>query len=512
MRILSATAVAMVATLAVAQSPLTTTYLNNNGGSVGGGVYYDLTVTTPAGVTITGLDVNVSGSGSIEVWGILGGTRTGNQTNQTAWSLLSGGTVSGGIAGAATPVTGLTPIALPSGTHGIALKAVGVSHNYTNGNGANQTVSTAELTLNAGEASNTAFVAPLFTPRVPNTTITYSNGTSGTLASRVAYGTGCIRCLTSIYENFATAAAFDLNGAAVAHLLGAVVVPGTTPFTAPGAGAVALALADNSEIRITLGNPFPLPCGGVATQLQVCSNGFVSTASNGIGSTPSVPAMLSATNTGWWCWHDFDPAAGGQVLHEIVGTEDVITWNNVPDAGGVGTNTWQIAFGNGGSVEWRFQSMSATGRTGFLLGYSPGGPSVDPGSTDFSALLSTQLCCADMVPLTLAASARPVIGTNVGMITSNIPAGSAFGAIFYGFSRFDPGLAIPILPGCVQHNELLFSDLFFAPAATRTTNTPMLNPVMNFLGLVIQAQAAVYTGGNPFVLTSNGVALTLGNL
>jgi hypothetical protein len=65
MRIHSAAAVAMVATLAVAQSPLTTTYLNNNGGSVGGGVYYDLTVTTPAGITITGLDVNVSGSGSV---------------------------------------------------------------------------------------------------------------------------------------------------------------------------------------------------------------------------------------------------------------------------------------------------------------------------------------------------------------------------------------------------------------------------------------------------------------
>jgi hypothetical protein len=222
--------------------------------------------------------------------------------------------------------------------------------------------------------------------------------------------------------------------------------------------------------------------------------------------------MLAAANAGWWCWHDFTPGASGQVFHQTVGTEDVITWNNVPDFSGGGFSTWQIAFGINGSVEWRFASMSATGGTGYVLGYSPGGPSADPGNTDFSTFAPTQLCCTDTLPLQLAASARPVIGTNVSMVTTNIPVGSAFGAVFYGFTQFDPGIAIPFLPGCVQHNELLFSHTFFAPATTHTSNTPMLNPVMNFPGLVIQAQSAVYTGGNPFVLTSNGVSLTLNPL
>jgi len=51
---------------------------------------------------------------------------------------------------------------------------------------------------------------------------------------------------------------------------------------------VNLNLSDDAETTITLGNPFPLHCGGTATTLAVCSNGFVSTASNGVGHNPSV--------------------------------------------------------------------------------------------------------------------------------------------------------------------------------------------------------------------------------
>ena len=60
-----------------AQSPLTTTFANNNGGSVGGGVYFDLNVTAAGGITITGLDLNLTGTGSVEVY-TLPGTRLGN--------------------------------------------------------------------------------------------------------------------------------------------------------------------------------------------------------------------------------------------------------------------------------------------------------------------------------------------------------------------------------------------------------------------------------------------------
>jgi len=53
--------------LLLAQSPLTTTYANNNGGSPGGSVYFDLTLNT--GIAITQLDTNTSGlSGTLDLY------------------------------------------------------------------------------------------------------------------------------------------------------------------------------------------------------------------------------------------------------------------------------------------------------------------------------------------------------------------------------------------------------------------------------------------------------------
>src|SRR5204863_3890669 len=126
-------------------------------------------------------------------------------------TLGGSGTVTG-TAGAVTPVVGLPPIPLAPGTYGIAFEAVGVSHNYTNGTGTNQTYSTPELTLNAGEASNAAFVGPLFSPRVVNGTFNYSLGTSGTVAVASRYGNSCYSCSASIYDDRTAAPTTLLNG------------------------------------------------------------------------------------------------------------------------------------------------------------------------------------------------------------------------------------------------------------------------------------------------------------
>jgi hypothetical protein len=89
----------LVATTTLAQSPLTTTFANNNGGSVGGGIYFDLLVTNPAGITINAMDLNVTGTGSVEVY-TTPLTRVGNQTNPGVWTLVSSGAVNGGVSGA----------------------------------------------------------------------------------------------------------------------------------------------------------------------------------------------------------------------------------------------------------------------------------------------------------------------------------------------------------------------------------------------------------------------------
>ena len=52
-----------------AQSPLTTTFMNNNANAVGGMVFFDLDVTEPAGIQIFNLDINTTAaSGAVDVY------------------------------------------------------------------------------------------------------------------------------------------------------------------------------------------------------------------------------------------------------------------------------------------------------------------------------------------------------------------------------------------------------------------------------------------------------------
>ncbi len=152
-----------------------TTYQNNNQGNPGGAVYFDVTVTGPGSVNVTGLEANyniIAGTTvGMEMW-TTPGTSLGNEGNPAVWTMvavddalaLSAGT------GMPTAITFTSPATLPPGTTGVALIAIGASHAYTNGTGTNQQ----ELSMNGqiqvdlGGASNFPFAAPLFSPRVWN--------------------------------------------------------------------------------------------------------------------------------------------------------------------------------------------------------------------------------------------------------------------------------------------------------------------------------------------------------
>ena len=507
--------------IAAAQSPLTTTFATNNAGSVGGNVYFDLTASVP--LTIIGLDLDFTSgagtAGSVEVY-TCPATRVGNQTLTSAWTLVSTGTAT--AAGSSIPTAvAITPFALPVGTVGVALKAINLAHAYTNGTGSNQTASTLELTLAAGEASNVPFTAPLFTPRVVNCNIHYAIGT-GTTATVSSYGAGCVDGFASFYESFATAPAFDLSNSALSLLsLGPnyIAVLGLTGFLAPSPGATALPLTDDSETTVTLAAPFPFP-GGSTTTLTVCSNGFVSVATgNGIGFTPAVATMLGAAETAWWSWHDYLPSGtgpAGQVLFEQRGALALVTWNAVADFGVIGSaSTWQMQFDTStGSVHLAWQSMSGTGN-GHLVGYSPGGPSRDPGSRDLSAAVSAPFLTgvADVVPLHLAATSRPVTGTTCTLTTTNIPGGTPFGAVLFGAVQFVPGIDLTSIgmPGCFRHTDGQVSLLFFPAGASHTLGVPI--PAATPIGLQAFAQSATFSPPlTPLgFISANAVALTVGN-
>ena len=519
--ILSSLAIASLSTIAVAQSPLTTLFASNNSGSVGGGVYFDVTVNVPL-ITITQVDLNLisaaSTVGTIDVYTI-SGSRTANQTNQALWTGPSalGSAITAAGNNVPSVCTLSTPIVLSAGNWGIAFKANGVAHSYTNGTGANQTYSNAELSLAAGEASNLAFAAPLFTPRVVNCALHYSVGGSGTLlATATNNGQGCVSSFGSFYENFTAAASFDLSNTGMQLVNtgnGYLALPSTTAFVPPSGTATNLALGDDTETTVTLASTFNYPGGSTGT-LTVCSNGYVSTATgNGTGFTPAVATMLNFANAAWGGWHDYLPNATNNVMFDQVGGVAIVTWNGVPDFGNAVPNTWQIQFNTTtGTVDFVWQQMSLGG-AGHLVFFSPAGASVDPGNRDISATLpgTFQTGAADILPLSLTSSPRPIINTSINMDVGNIPAGSPFGAILVGFSNPGTDLTNIGMAGCTRYSDGLVSLLFVGPGST--ASVPFAVP--GLVGLVLETQAVVYAPAANLTLlgaiASNGRTLTCGD-
>jgi len=500
-----------VACQAPQPNQLVTTYANNNGGAVGGGVYFDLVINVP--LTITQAFGNVTGTGSVNVLAVAGGRTAANMVNRSAWTLLGSGTVTGAVAGAVTPVVGLPPIPLAPGTYGIAFEAVGVSHNYTNGTGTNQTYSTPEMTLNAGEASNAAFVAPLFTPRVVNGTFNYSLGTSGTVAVQQQYGNSCYSCNASIYDNRA-AATTALNGQNLQFAAsgGGYVVTHAGSYAAPGGGAVALALTDDSEVTMA----------GALGSYTVCSNGYISAATgNGTAFTPSTATLLNGPQTAFYLWHDYNPAIAGSgpVVYELVGGVDTFTWNGVWDFGGTSAanaNTIQFRYYPGGNVELSIVTMSGLGN-GLLAGYSPGGANTDPGTTDLTTLTSVTLCATDTTGIALGASARPLSGSTINLNTSNVPAAATLSILLVNFSAVIPGIELSGngMPNCYQNIALLGAVTLAVNIGNGSWSQPFGIPAgASYLGTNVFGQtAALVPGANAFGATSsNGLRLTVGNL
>ena len=525
MRIQLVLGVLLAAASLQAQSPLTTLFANNNSGGVGGCVLFDLTVNVP--IALTSIDVNVNTplgvAASLDVY-TCPTTYLGNETNSVAWTLVgSASTAATGALNTPTNMVLTSPVILTPGTYGIQLKANGFGHAYTNGNGTNQTYTNAELTLSAGAAQNTQYTAP-FTPRVFNGAL-YYNVSGGNYAAASSFGAGCVRSLASFYENFSAAASFDLSGTALTMVntgTGYTVLPGLSPFIPPTPAATPLTLGDDTETSVTLATNFPYP-GGSTPALTVCSNGFVSVGSgNGTGYTPSPATMLNNPLTGWYHWHDFNPSAAGsgQVKFEQVGPLAVITFDGVYDFGGASAasaNTFQFQFDTAsGNVHIAWGATSLAGN-GILVGYSPGGPSADPTSSDLSTRIPATftLGANDQLPLALGLSARPIIGTAVNWTTTNVPAASGLGILGLGFNAIVPGFDLTLLgaPGCFQHVGVSATTAFLPTGGTGTVPLAIPNSAalagVRVLGQSLALDPSINALG---LVTSNGLDLLVNPL
>jgi hypothetical protein len=396
------------------------------------------------------------------------GTWNGFELNPAAWTLVGSATaVAHAIAPALDPLPIPVSVTIPAGaTQGFYItgdSATTVA--YTSGVAQLGAVigSDAFLQVTAGPGVAYPFATAYGLPtdgRLWNGRVHYCPAGSGTvLASNTTTGLGCVRSFTSFYENF-TSPGFDLNNTSFTLTPSGSGYVGTTGGTFRPVGSVStpvvIAVGDDVEETVTLVamGAFPSPTGPAAT-LTVCSNGFVSTAAgNGILWTPDVPGFLAAPQTAWRCWHDFANNSGGQVKFEENASVSMVTWDNVRNFGGAGPaddSTWQIQFYPSGNVVFAFATMSALGN-GYLVGYSPGGTSANPGGTDISATLAASTIVTqgvDVLPLAVAATNRPILNTNWNLTTSQIPVTGVLGADILGIA--DPGildLGFLGLPGC----------------------------------------------------------------
>jgi hypothetical protein len=349
-------------------------------------------------------------------------------------------------------------------------------------------------------------------------------GGSGTvIAANSVIGSGCIREFTSFYESFATASAHDLANSSMSMLFtGAsyLVLPGITTFVPPTAAATALTLSDDSQTTVNLSAPF-LYVGGTTTTMSVCSNGYVSVSAtgNGTGYIPNVNTMLNAANTGWWHWHDYNPSIpnSGQVKFEEIGGTAYITWDGVYSFGTTTADTFQMQFDLAtGNVHFVWGAMGNAGNA-YLVGYSPGGASVDSGNRDLSATLPATFStgAADILPLALLATSRPVTGTNWNLSVANIPTTGVLGVDVFGFS--DPGINDLFFlgaPGCGLRSSLDVTNGWLVGGPTHTYSLAIPNtPSLVSLNLFTTSAVFQVPQANAFgAITANGIQGLIGNL
>jgi hypothetical protein len=378
-----ATAVALTAASAMAQVPNCNTappaQVFSNRADFGADFYYnlgahifDLNVTAP--ITLTGArtwlyDQGVGnppvpdqrGNTSIVDVYTIAGTRTGNETNQPAWTLIGSGTmiVTDTAVGDGESQINFPNLAIAAGTYGVAF----VYNAPTAG-------------LNPGPLHCLGVAPAIVPPPVSDQFVTFSNeGIQGTAWTgvgvdspnlRLQYtpnpssawfrqgGDGCYFRPHSFYESFPSAAGNrDLVNTGMQWLNGGtswLVIPGPagiippsgTPLNAGPTGSSSSGNWDDAlSAPITLPFTFNFP-GGSTTDITVSSNGSVYLA-NVVDSNYSIcgasygsilpfrdgPARISGF------YHDMDPGTGGTGAGDIYYEVDTfnqyvrVTWDNV---------------------------------------------------------------------------------------------------------------------------------------------------------------------------------------
>ncbi|MFT7534666.1 MAG: serine protease AprX [Hyphomicrobiaceae bacterium] len=341
-------------------------------------------------------------------------------------------------------------------------------------------------------------------------------GVGGTFATKTIVGSGCggtsIICDEAIYEypNFDLAnSSWSLDYSGGEYTLVAGAGTWINPVNAQGFG-------DDTIQTYTL--PFGLPTpGGTSNSISVCANGWVTAGAwtGGSSWTPSVSKFLTDE---MWClmWRDLNPQGGGDVYVDSNALRAVITWDGVPNYQVSGSNTAQIQLWANGDVHVIYQNMTVMGD--YLVGYSVTA-AADPGPVDISMSLNGTVTACDSMPGTpdvaLDVLARPLLGSTVQLLTTNVPLTAVAAASIFSFTPIVGGLELTFfgMPGCYVYQQL---DVVISMTASGGNGLiPVMipnNPAL--IGQEVQNQSLVLVpNSNPAQLvTSNGVRLLLGDI
>ncbi len=157
---------------------ITTTFASNGAISPGGAAYFDIFVGVndleiTSFVQNSGADLGASFGFEVYTTPV---TYVGHELNAAAWTLQATGIGTGNGPGASPDEVVLSnSFTLNArGLYGMAIVLPDASQNRTNGNGTNQFYSTNDISITLGVTTNTAFAGSLFSPRVWNGTIRFT--------------------------------------------------------------------------------------------------------------------------------------------------------------------------------------------------------------------------------------------------------------------------------------------------------------------------------------------------
>ncbi len=335
-----------------------------------------------------------------------------------------------------------------------------------------------------------------------------------TYANYASVGVGCggtaVICDEAIYEY----PNFDLQNSSWTFTYAAgqyTLVPGAGTWINPTG---AQGFADDTENNYSLSHSLPHP-GGTTNTLRVCSNGWVTSGASPSGSNYS-PTVAKFLPIEMWCglWRDLNPANGGDVYFASNSQRTVVSWVGIPNYSNSGSNTFQMQFWANGDVHVIYQNITVNGS--YLVGFSIANAS-DPGSVDISNSLNSGLVVCSgsggTLDVALDSSARPIVGTSVNMITTNVPLTSVGGLSILSLAPIPGGFDLTGLgmPSCFLYQNLDVVDLFAVAGGTGQRSFAFPNSP-SLAGTILLNQSAVMVSGiNAFnMATSNGLEFLIG--